>query len=106
MEINLNLQKRQKRLGRSWVNYTKYEEYVNSRFRLVAMLNFTHYGIYSQLVTIARRAIQINFGFTISSQSQFMAIKSEFKKLRLAAILNFNHPKNCIDVHNGLFDSI
>ena len=70
------------------------------------MLNFTHYGIYSQLVTMARRAIQINFGFTISSQSKFMAIKSEFKKLRPAAILNFNHPRNCIDVHNELFDSI
>ena len=63
---------------RSMVNYTNYDEYVNSRFRLVAMLNFSHYGIYSQLVIIACRAIQINFGFTISIQSKFMEIKYKF----------------------------
>ena len=43
------------------------------------MLNFTHYGIYPQLVTIACRAIQINFGFTYQANQNLWQLNPNSK---------------------------
>ena len=56
-------------IGQTRVNYTNYDEFVNSRWQLVVMLNFLHHCIYPPLLTIACRAKHIKSDYNISSGS-------------------------------------
>ena len=69
-------------IGQTRVNYTNYDEFVNSRWRLVVMLNFLHHCI-PPLLTIACRAKHIKSDYNISSGSTVLATSLMVIRLNL-----------------------